>query len=592
MRQGSPRIENEYGIIDKTLMERLQKRKFGLTNQILKSMHPLKSIKWTFLFFSVVIFLAGACKKQKNSFSKADVKGAQKLIDIEFSEKNIDTLYPYLLKNKVGFDSLRKYSLDNDVFPAVRFDPLPRNFVPRVQEDFPIWEAPSDVTLPEPTSELAFYSIPQLASLIKNRKITSLELTEFFIDRIKKYDSVLQSTITITEELALKQAKKMDKELAEGKYRGILHGIPYGVKDLMAVEGYKTTWGAEPFKDQVLEVTATVVEKLQDAGGVLIAKLVSGSLARGDVWFGGKTKNPWDVEEGASGSSAGSGSATSAGLVPFALGTETLGSITSPSTKNGITGLRPTYGRVSRHGVMPLSWSMDKVGPMARTAEDCAIVYSFILGEDPKDPTTTNQSFGFDPEKNFKSLRVAYLKEDIEKDTTEHKENLKKAIETIQKMGVDLTEIKLPTAIPFKSFDIILRAEAGAFFDDLVRSGGVDTMVEQDQKSRANSLRQSRFIPAVEYIQANRHRQVLIEEMQALTKDFDVIISPTFGNKQMLITNLTGHPVISVPTGLDDEKHPTSMTLVGNLYDEASILLLAKAFQEETLFDELHPEGF
>jgi len=487
---------------------------------------------------------------------------------------------------------LREYPLDNDVFPAVRFDPRPKNFVPRKQGKFPVWNVPSNVNFPEPTSNLAFYTIPQLASLIKNQKISSLELTKFFINRIKEHDAVLQSTITITEEMAIKQAKKMDAEIAEGYYRGILHGIPYGVKDLMSVEGYKTTWGAEPFKNQILDETATVVEKLQAAGGVLIAKLVSGSLARGDVWFGGKTKNPWDIEEGASGSSAGSGSATSAGLVPFALGTETLGSITSPSTKNGITGLRPTYGRVSRHGVMPLSWSMDKVGPMARTAVDCAIVYSIILGEDPKDQTTTDLDFGFDLKKDFKSLRVAYLKTDIEKDTTKHKENLQKAIETFKNLGVSLTQIELPTAIPFKSFDIILRAEAGAFFDDLVRSRGVDTMVEQHQKSRANSLRQSRFIPAVEYIQANRHRQVLIEQMQALMTDFDVIISPTFGNKQLLITNLTGHPVISVPTGLDDKKHPTSMTLVGNLYDEASILLLAKVFQEETPFDELHPEGF
>ncbi len=555
-------------------------------------MHLTERKTKAFLLLTVVIFLAGACKKEKNSFSKEDVKGAEKLIGIEFSKNNMDTLYPYLQENRIGFDSLRKYPLDNEVFPAIRFDPLPKNFVPRPQDDFPIWEVPTDVELPERTAELAFYTIPQLASLIKNRKITSLELTEFFIERIKKYDSVLQSTITITEELAIEQAKKMDKELADGNYRGILHGIPYGVKDLMAVEGYKTTWGAEPYKDQELAVTATVVEKLQAAGGVLIAKLVSGSLARGDVWFGGKTKNPWDVEEGASGSSAGSGSATSAGLVPFALGTETLGSITSPSTKNGITGLRPTYGRVSRHGVMSLSWSMDKVGPMARSAEDCAIVYSIIQGPDPKDQTTTDFDFGFDTKKDFKSLRVAYLKEDIEKDTTDHKENLEKAIKTFKDTGIDLTEVELPTQIPFKGFDIILRAEAGAFFDDLVRSGGVDSMVEQDQKSRANSLRQARFIPAVEYIQANRHRQVLIEQMQELLKDFDVIISPTFGNKQLLITNLTGHPVISIPTGLDDEKHPTSMTLVGNLYDEASILLLAKAFQEATLFDEMHPEGY
>ena len=540
----------------------------------------------------IFLIILSACSSSKSEFSKKDVKRSQRLVGLDFDKKYIDTLYPYLEKNKEGFGSLRKYTLANDVFPAVRFDPLPANFKPRPQSGFPDWEIPESVELPENKSELAFYTIPQLASLIKNRKISSLELTKFFIERLKKYNPILQCTITITEEMALEQAKKMDEELAAGKYRGILHGIPYGVKDLMAVEGYKTTWGAEPYRNQTIDMTATVVERLQNAGGVLVAKLVSGSLARGDVWFDGKTKNPWDVEQGASGSSAGSGSATSAGLVPFALGTETLGSITSPSTRNGITGLRPTYGRVSRYGVMSLSWSMDKVGPMARTAEDCAIVYSFITGKDSKDPTTTDYPDGFEPKNDIKSLRIGYLKKDIEKDTSKSNANLEKAIATFKKMGLTLNEIELPEDVPYESFDIILRAEAGAFFDNLVRSGDVDQMVEQDQKSRANSLRQARFIPAVEYLQANRHREVLIEKMDTIMKDFDVLISPTFGNRQLVITNLTGHPVISIPTGLDEEKHPTSITLVGNLYDEASILLLAKAFQENTEFDEMHPEGY
>lgn len=539
-----------------------------------------------------LILLISACSSTKSEFSKKDVVRSQKLIGLDFNKKYIDTLYPYLKRNKEGFDSLRKYTLDNDVFPAIRFNPLPLNFSPKPQAGFPDWEIPNNVQLPTKRADLAFYNIPQLASLIKNKKISSLELTTFFIARLKKYNPILQCTITITEEMALEQAIKMDQELAKGNYRGILHGIPYGVKDLMTVEGYKTTWGAEPYRDQQIEMTATVVEKLQNAGGVLVAKLVSGSLARGDVWFDGKTKNPWDTEQGASGSSAGSGSATSAGLVPFALGTETLGSITSPSTRNGITGLRPTYGRVSRHGVMSLSWSMDKIGPMARSAEDCAIVYSVITGKDAKDGTTSNYPDGFEPQKNFKSLRVAYLKKDIEKDTSLSKANLDSAIETFKKMGLTLTEVELPTDIPYKSFDVILRAEAGAFFDDMVRSGDVDKMVEQDQSSRANSLRQARFIPAVEYLQANRHRQVLIEKMEKIMKEYDVLISPTFGNKQLVITNLTGHPVISIPTGLDKEKHPTSITLVGNLYDEASILLLAKAFQDNTEFDEMHPDGY
>lgn len=544
------------------------------------------------LTFVFIILIATACSSSKNEFSKKDVKRSQKLAGLDFDKKYIDTLYPYLKRNKEGYDTLRKYTLDNDVIPAVRFNPLPLNFTPKEQAGFPEWEIPNDVQLPAKEADLAFYSIPQLASLIKNKKISSYELTQFFIERLKKYNPLLQCTITITEEMALEQAKVLDAELAAGNYRGILHGIPYGVKDLMAVEGYKTTWGAEPYRNQQIEMTATVVEKLQAAGGVLVAKLVSGSLARGDVWFDGKTKNPWDTEQGATGSSAGSGSATSAGLVPFALGTETLGSITSPSNRNGITGLRPTYGRVSRHGVMSLSWSMDKVGPMARSAEDCAIVYSVITGKDSKDGMTTDFPDGFEPKKDYKTLRVAYLKKDIDKDTSLSKDNLEKALKTFKEMGITLDKVELPKDIPYNSFDVILRAEAGAFFDDLVRSENVDKMVEQDQRSRANSLRQARFIPAVEYLQANRHRQVLIEKMQAIMKDYDVLISPTFGNKQLIITNLTGHPVIAIPTGLDKEKHPTSITLVGNLYDEASILLLAKAFQDQTEFDEMHPEGY
>lgn len=555
-------------------------------------MHQLPFLRYSILVGLAIIICLSSCQDSNGNFSKNDVEHAQQLIGVSFSKQALDTIYPYLERNRTGYDSLRNHPIPIEVMPAIRFDPIPHGFKIRPQALPPIWTVADSIALPRNRDDLAFYSILELASLIKHRQLSAVELTEFFLQRIKKHDSILQATITITEEMALKQARKLDEELENGTYRGILHGIPYGVKDLLAVEGYKTTWGAAPYKDQELAITATVVEKLQAAGGVLIAKLVSGALARGDVWFGGKTKNPWDITEGASGSSAGSGAATSAGLVPFAIGTETLGSITSPSTKTGITGLRPTYGQVSRHGVMPLSWSMDKVGPMARNAEDCAIVYSIIKGYDTKDLTTTDYPFGLDLEKDFRSLRVGYLKEDIERDTTKHCDNLQLAIAKFKSMGVALKEVALPEDLPFNSFDIILRSEAGAFFDELVRSGSVDEMVEQDQKSRANSLRQSRFIPAVEYIQANRQRQRMMQKMNALLQDFDVIISPTFGNRQLVITNLTGHPVISIPTGLDYEKHPTSITLVGNLYDEASILLLAKAFQDQTLFDEMHPEGY
>ena len=326
------------------------------------------------------------------------------MIGLHFANKDIDTLYPYLKRNRSGFDSLRKYPIGNDVFPAIRFDPTPFGFTIPEQQNGTEWKIPDNVEVPKPYDLLAFYTIPQLASLIKNQKITSTELTKFFLARLKKYQPTLQCSISITDSLALEQAKRADEEIKNGKYRGILHGIPYGTKDLMAVPGYPTTWGAAPYKDQIINETATVVKKLEDAGAILVAKLVSGALARGDVWFDGKTKNPWDTTQGASGSSAGSGSATSAGLVPFALGTETLGSITSPSTRNGVTGLRPTYGRVSRHGVMSLSWSMDKVGPLGRNAEDCAIVFEAIQGKDENDLTTVDLPFGVDWKKDYKKL--------------------------------------------------------------------------------------------------------------------------------------------------------------------------------------------
>lgn len=525
-------------------------------------------------------------------FTKEDVVSAQKVLGLEFSATVIDTMYNYLGRNKRGYDAMKNIPVDNETFPALLFDTHPIGFVPPESSSSPVWSVPDDVAMPDDIEALAFYTIPQIASLIKNKKVSSEELTKMFISRIKKYDGELQSVINLTEERALMQARKADLEIANGNYRGILHGIPYGVKDLMAVEGYPTTWGAKPYENQQIDYTATVVQKLDDAGAILIAKLVSGALARGDVWFNGKTKNPWDTSQGASGSSAGPGSATSAGLVVFSLGTETLGSITSPSTRNGITGLRPTYGRVSRHGVMSLSWSMDKIGPMARNAEDCAIVFNVINGDDPKDPSTSDYGFSFRDSKEVNTLKVGYLKNLVDRDKSNSGDNLRKALDEMKRMGIEPVEIELPTNFPFAAFDIILRAEAGTFFDQLVREKGVDEMVEQSPASRANSLRQARFIPAVEYLQANRHRRRLINEMYAIMKDLDVLISPTFGGRQLSITNLTGHPVISVPTGLDDRQRPTSLTLIGNLYDEEAILLMAKAFQERTEFDEMHPPNY
>ncbi|MEQ9424121.1 MAG: amidase [Cyclobacteriaceae bacterium] len=548
------------------------------------------------LFFALIIggILGFSLAANEDRISVVAVKHAQRLIGFEFSETAIDTMVNYLNRNLKGYDTMRSYSnnLTNDIAPPLYFDPLPDDFEFESQQIKIDWQLTDNVELSDDTNELAFYSISQLASLIKNQKITSTELTKFFIKRIKKYDHQLFAVISLTEELALKQAALADEEIKSGKYRGSLHGIPYGIKDLFAVEGYKTTWGAAPYKNQILDYNATVVEKLEEAGAVLIAKLTSGALARGDVWFGGKTRNPWDLEQGASGSSAGSGSATSAGLVPFSIGTETLGSITSPATRNGVSGLRPTYGRVSRYGCMPLSWTMDKPGPLCRNVTDCALVFDVIRGIDTKDRTTIEAAFNYNPNRDIQKMKIGYLRDQFESDTTSNGVNNEATLEIFRSLGVELKAVETPKNIPYDVFDIILRAEAGAFFDELVRSQSDSLMVQQDGRSRANSLRQSRFIPAVEYLQANRHRSVLINEFNKIMKELDVLISPTFGGKQLLITNLTGHPALAIPNGFDRENHPTSITLVGNLYDEASILTLGKAFQEATDFEEKHPPGF
>ena len=548
--------------------------------------------KQTFLSLCLclAIFMV-SCKTNEYGFTKKDVRSSQKLMGLYFEKMAVDTMYQYLGRNKRGYDTLRKYPVANETFPALTFDPHPSGFeIPKKQQNAP-FVIPDNVELPSDKEQLAFFTIPQLASLIKNRKITSLELTQLYIDRIKRFDNQLQSVITLTEALGLEQARKADREIAGGDYKGMLHGIPYGIKDLAAVKGYPTTWGAEPYKDQMIGYNATIIDQLEAQGAVLIAKLVSGSLARGDVWFGGKTKNPWDLSQGASGSSAGPGSATSAGLVAFSIGTETLGSITSPSSRNGVTGLRPTYGRVSRFGVMSLSWSMDKLGPICRSAMDCEIVFNAIYGKDPKDPTTNAAPFNR-ATKQPGQMRVAYLKKDIDRDSSSTGNNLRSALAVFKTMGVEPTAIELPDNYPFNVFDIILRAEAGAFFDDLVRSGDADNMVEQTRGSRANSLRQARFIPAVEYLQANRQRRQLIEEVNDLFMKYDVIIAQTSRGSQLQITNLTGHPVVTIPTGFDNRGRPTSLTLIGNLYDEGAILAMADAFQQATDFDEKYPPLF
>lgn len=532
------------------------------------------------------LFLAGVfsgfiISQNFETINSTDVKSAQKILNLNFGDAEIDTLLSYLEDNRKSYDSMRTFPLGNEITPAISFDPYPLDLLIKPSKGLSKWEVDENVKLPKDKESIAFLSILELAGLIKSKQISSLELTELYLERIKKHDPKLLAFITVTEDLALEQARQADAEIASGNYKGPLHGLPYGIKDLAAIPNYPTTWGAAPYKDQVINETATVAKKLEEAGAVLLGKMVSGSLARGDVWFGGKTKNPWDLTQGATGSSAGSASATSAGLVAFSIGTETLGSIISPSTRCGVTGLRPSFGAVSRSGFMTLSWSMDKVGPICRNATDCAIVYDYIKGQDQADRSVRDAAFEYLDGTKLKDLKVGYFFSQFESDTSANRIHNERTLAEFRKLGIEPEKVAMPEGYPFKVFDIILRAESGAFFDELLLSGRDSLMVEQHKESRANSLRQSRFIPAVEYLQANRHRRLLIEEMQGLIEDYDVIISPTFGGRQMLITNLTGHPALSLPNGFDEKGRPTSITLVGNYFEEGKLIALAEAYQKK-----------
>ncbi len=382
----------------------------------------------------------------------------------------------------------------------------------------------------------------------------------------------------------------MDEEIAAGKYRGILHGIPFGAKDLLATKDYKTTWGATPYKDQMIDEDATVIIKLEEAGAVLCAKLTLGALAWGDVWFEGKTRNPWDTTQGSSGSSAGSASSVSAGLLPFAIGTETWGSIVSPSTVCGTTGLRPTYGRVSRRGAMALSWSMDKIGPICRNAEDLAIVFEAINGPDRIDQTLYDVPFNYEPVIDFSNLKIGYLKNDFDKQYDFHSQD-SVTLSKLKELGAELIPIELP-ALPVNDLGIILSAEAGAAFDELTRSNRDDLLVRQIKDAWPNVFRSSRFIPAVEYINANRIRFLLIQQMQNLMEEIDIYIAPSWEGDNLLLTNLTGHPCVVLPNGFSEDGTPTSITFIGRLFDEGRLIAFAKKYQDTTDFNKKHPPIF
>ncbi len=541
------------------------------------------------IFITSMIFLFSHCGEGSTNIKRESLTGAEEVIGLTFTETERDSMLELLSEYRQMYDTLRSIKLPNSVPPALNFNPVP------VGKTFEKIQRPlqfddySETVVPVNTEDLAYYSIGELAHLIKTKQITSIKLTQFFLNRLKEYGPKIESVITLTEELAIRQAKQADKEIAAGNYKGMLHGIPYGAKDLLAVKNYKTTWGAEPYKDQIINENAEVIDRLEKAGAVLCAKLTMGALAWGDVWFGGKTRNPWDTEQGSSGSSAGSAASVSAGLLPFAIGTETWGSIVSPSTVTGVSGLRPTYGRVSRTGAMALSWTMDKIGPICRNAEDLAIVFKAIYGPDGKDQTLVELPFNYNTEIDFSKMKIGYLKSDFEADYDFRKSD-SLTLETLRELGAELIPIELPE-IPSYEISFILNAEAAAAFDELTRSNKDDLLVRQISNAWPNVFRSSRFIPAVEYINANRVRYQLIQAMEEIMKEVDFYIAPSWQGNNLILTNLTGHPCVVVPTGFKDGT-PTSITFIGDLYDEGTIISAAHKFQSVTDFHLQQPQDF
>ena len=529
------------------------------------------------------------------------IASAEEVAGLHFDAAERELMLDGLKQQEQRIEALHKVSLANSVSPAIVFDPRPPGkkipapmHRPMVRSKVPARARGADV------EELAFLPVTELSELVRRNRITSVELTQMYLARLKRYDPVLKCVISLTEDRALEKARAADAELSRGKYRGPLHGIPWGAKDLLAVRGYKTTWGAGPFKDQVIDADATVVQRLDAAGAVLVAKLTLGELAQGDIWFGATTKNPWKVDQGSSGSSAGPASATAAGLVGFAIGSETLGSISSPSTRCGTTGLRPTFGRVPRTGAMALSWTMDKLGPICRSAEDCALVLDAIYGPDGQDNTVIPADFHWDANLSPKTLRIGYVKSAFDTpltDPADPKRTLhgtKKfddaALDVFRRLGINLIPVDLPD-LPYDAMRLILSAEAAASFDELTRSDRDKLLVQQGKFDWPNSFRTSRFIPAVDYVNANRLRSVAILLWDDLMRKVDVIVTPTNAANlsQLVATNLTGHPAVIVPNGFRDDGTPVSLTFLAGLFEEGKALAVARAYQEATGFHLKHP---
>jgi len=515
------------------------------------------------------------------------IEAAEKLAGLTLTPEEREQMLSNIQAAVESQAALREIPLENADVPAVVFDPtIGGRSAPVIPSRIPISWQPGEVARPSSDEDLAFMTVPELSALLRSRRVRAEELTRLYLARLKKYDGVLKCVVTLTEERAMRQARAADIELDAGHWRGPLHGIPWGAKDIIAVKGYPTTWGAMPFKDQAFDEDAEVVRRLDAAGAVLVAKLSTGALALGNVWFGGETKTPWNIEASSGGSSAGPGAAVAAGLVAFAIGSETWGSIVNPSEKNGVTGLRPTFGRVSRRGAMALCWTFDKLGPMCRSAECCALVFDAIHGNDPEEPATLTTPFSWPSHRRPQDLRVGYLEMTKESD--------KAVLEVFRGAGIQMRPVALPemNASPIST---MLFAEAAAAFENLTRSEADDLLVSQDDDDWPNGFRAAQFIPAVTYINASRVRTLLMREMNALFDDIDVIVTPTWGGN--LATNLTGHPCVSMPNGfelLEDapssaRRKPVSFTILGGLYQDEAVLAMAQLYQSRTSFHRQRP---
>ena len=536
---------------------------------------------------AVVANAQAVAPEQPQKITKEMLQQALQLAGLTFTDAQTVMMLPGVNRQAANYDLLRKLDIPLDTEPAIHFRPLlpgkqppagKARFVPTKAPAVRKWASPED---------LAFLPASQLAALVKAKGITPTELTKMYLQRLKTYAPKLNCVITLTEDLALEQAAQAGTEIKRGKYKGPLHGIPYGAKDLFATKGIKTTWGAEPFQNQVPNHDAAVIEKLQKAGAVLLAKLSMGALAQGGLWFGGMTKTPWDYEQSSSGSSAGSGSATAAGLVGFSIGTETLGSIVSPSTRCGVAGVRPTYGRVSRFGAMGLSWSMDKIGPICRSVEDCAMVLRAIAGSDGRDVTVVDAPIHWEPKLSLAKLKIGYVKDEFDKLEGDQKALYDTALDALRKAGAKLQPITLPD-FPLAALRMVLIAEAATAFDDLTRDSGVDQLKGQAPGDWPNTFRTSRTITAVEYIRAQRGRTLLMQAMDSLMSQWDVFVSTPF-SPCLTATNLTGHPQVVVPCGFF-KGLPQSILFTGRLYEEGTPMRVAHAFERATEWHSLRPK--